>query len=345
MGMRSLLQRRTARKAAHSEIPKGEKIHVEGLASFMFSDGVTAVWPLVHIVVADKRVAWAMLDAPRAGAASMRFDRIWRYVDEGGLVTLTERDPEYASMLNDPNNPYGETDAIFSFHGSRVGDILKGVLARTIRGAGHESAVGASPDTDVLPRQLLSARLLDDVPEAVRIGSPYDASDDEVWDLAQKGVLHPQTNYGVVYRVAFAQRLEPREQPITMRVAFSSSVLGSEPPRKPTPDDIAWLLVTGHGLRWHFMVDGVPGTQENQEAPRPAGPRDATYAALQPVDVGLRRELASEAAVVFGGAASDFFGFLHQVPEGEWLHVFALSPGYETDALMNEIHERIAFAR
>jgi hypothetical protein len=57
-------------------------------------------------------------------------------------------------------------------------------------------------------RKLLSARRLDDVPASVRIGSPYDAPDSLVYR-----VLHPQTNYGVIYRVAFAPAMKQGEQP------------------------------------------------------------------------------------------------------------------------------------
>jgi DNA-binding XRE family transcriptional regulator len=42
------------------------------------------------------------------------------------------------------------------------------------------------------PSDKLSAANLDDIPEAVRIGSPYDASDEDVRDAARVGFLHPR---------------------------------------------------------------------------------------------------------------------------------------------------------
>jgi len=104
-------------------------------------------------------------------------------------------------------------------------------------------------------------------------------------------------------------------------------------------------LVTGHALRWQFVVDGVPGSAANPEAPRPDGPRNAEYASLQPVDIGFAREFVGEHAGPFGAAAFDYFGFRQSTMTGDWIHAIGLSPGFETDALMNEIHERIAFTR
>src|SRR5690242_11483267 len=67
--------------------------------------------------------------------------------------------------------------------------------------------------TNKQDRARLSARTLLDVPSDVRIGSPYDASDRDVIKFAERGHLHPQTNFGVVYRVAFSPVLEPDERP------------------------------------------------------------------------------------------------------------------------------------
>jgi len=43
----------------------------------------------------------------------MRYDRITDVEQEEEHIRLTERDPEYAASLNDPSNPYGETDFDF----------------------------------------------------------------------------------------------------------------------------------------------------------------------------------------------------------------------------------------
>jgi hypothetical protein len=189
----------------------------------------------------------------------------------------------------------------------------------------------------------LSAASLDDIPDSVRIGSPYDASDEEVLEAARVGFVHPQTNYGVVYRIAFAPRLEPREEPITMRVMFATTCPASQGlPAKPTIDDAAWLVVTSRALRWHFCLDGVPGMATGIP---PAGPREAEYVSLTPAELRWGREVVSAHAGPFGSTSIDFFGFHQDAVEDAWLHAFGLSPGYETDALMNEIHERIAFAK
>lgn len=334
------LRRNEARRAVVRELPPDVQILAEGSALFMFSDGVRSTWPEVHVVVTETHIGWAMLKHPDVGAPTMQLSRIVRYADDGSAVRLTERDPSYAAELNDATNPHGETDAVFRFDGSAGSNHIRRVLSEHIR---VEHAGDATANLDL--EALLSTRDLTDIPEAVRIGSPYDADDADAIASAKLGFLHPQTNYGVVYRIAFATRLEPREEPITTRVMLASS----EPAavgvlRKPTRDDMAWLLVTSFGLRWHFAVDGIPGTPPHPEAPRPAGPRAASYASLRPESVSLPREFVSESAGPFGGASFDFFGFLQSIEAEDWLHVFSLSPGFETDALMNEIHERIAIA-
>src|SRR3990172_8630464 len=94
--------------------------------------------------------------------------------------------------------------------------------------------------------------------------------------------------------------------------------------RPPVPRRVrpraAWLLVTGHALRWQFVVDGVPGSAANPEAPRPEGPRNAEYASLQPVDIGFAREFVGEHAGPFGAAAFDYFGFRQSTMTGDWIH-------------------------
>jgi hypothetical protein len=129
-----------------------------------------------------------------------------------------------------------------------------------------------------------------------------------------------------------------------MRVMFASACPAAERlPAKPTIDDAAWLVVTSRALRWHFCLDGVPGMTIG--ALQPAGPRDADYGSLTPADLDWGREVVSAHAGPFGSTSIDFFGFRQNAAEQDWLHAFGLSPGYETDALMNEVHERIAFAK
>ena len=109
---------RAARRAVTSEIPEGEVLKAEGPGAFLFSDGVTGIWAEAHIAVTENRIAWTLPKSSQAGATSMHFDQVVRYVDqEPGVVGLTAQDPEYAATLGDPSNPHGETDAVFRFDG------------------------------------------------------------------------------------------------------------------------------------------------------------------------------------------------------------------------------------
>lgn len=109
-------------------------------------------------------------------------------------------------------------------------------------------------------RSDLSARNLDDVPAQVRSGSPGDADDAVVLDTLRKlGVMHPQTNYGVVYRCCFAPYLEAGEVPKFLRFSVASlgvAPTGSSP--KMGESEQAWVLVTDRGIYWHQLSDHVP---------------------------------------------------------------------------------------
>jgi hypothetical protein len=132
-------------------------------------------------------------------------------------------------------------------------------------------------------RKLLSARRLDDVPASVRIGSPYDAPDALVYRLAKRGFLHPQTNFGVIYRVAFSDRLEAGEVPVPERPSglavggmpsslimrfgwvipperFSESGQRIMASGKDLESGLlgAWVLLTNRRVRWHYTGDGAP---------------------------------------------------------------------------------------
>jgi hypothetical protein len=155
-------------------------------------------------------------------------------------------------------------------------------------------------------KKLLSARRLDDVPPQVRIGSPRDAPDRLVFQWAKQGVLHPGTNYGVVFRVAFAARMEPDEEPVTDAPAalpvegmptslvlrfgwvvpperFSESgdhftVAGSELRAGLFG---AWVLLTNQRLRWHYAGDGVPQVHPGIDVELGSGVRQLLYGDLQ----------------------------------------------------------------
>lgn len=125
-------QWRAAIRSVGSEIPKGETLHAEGPGAYMFSDQGTGMWVEAHIAVTENRIAWALPKGLRAGVLSMLFDQVVKHVDqEPGVVALTTRDPEYAAMLDEPGNPYGEVDAVFrfDFYESRVSTEIRGFIA------------------------------------------------------------------------------------------------------------------------------------------------------------------------------------------------------------------------
>jgi hypothetical protein len=155
-------------------------------------------------------------------------------------------------------------------------------------------------------RRLLSPRQLEDVPPSVRIGSPYDSSDALVIEWAKKGVLHPGTNYGVVYRVAFAPNMNAGETPasealpalpvegmptsLIMRFCwvipherFSDS--GDE--FMVSGQDFAsgflagWVLLTNRGIRWHYTGDGAPSVHPGASIDLGEGIRRLGYKELK----------------------------------------------------------------
>jgi hypothetical protein len=140
-----LARRRSAaaRAVILNELEAGETILAEGTAPFMFSDGTRTIWPEALLVVTDKRLIWTLVKKPDAGAPFMRFSRLVNHEDDGDRFALTERDEEYAASLDDPTNPYGETDAVFQL-GSRGESrplreaITKGIAAAD-RGSGEVS--------------------------------------------------------------------------------------------------------------------------------------------------------------------------------------------------------------
>lgn len=159
------------------------------------------------------------------------------------------------------------------------------------------------------PKRLLSSRNLEDVPVSVRIGSPYDAPDRLVYELASQGLLHPATNYGVVYRVAFAPILEPGEKPappttlqglpaegfptnllLRLAFAFPPDLLadqGDDINVKLSRTDLeqgryqAWVLLTNLGVRWHFTGDGAPPVHPGLDSEFGGGVRFLPYEDLR----------------------------------------------------------------
>jgi hypothetical protein len=196
-------------------------------------------------------------------------------------------------------------------------------------------------------RRLLNSRNLDDVPFQIRIGSPYDAPNRLVVATAKQGFLHPATNYGVVYRVAFRERMQPEERPQNqaLRFIFAKSIPWVEGRKTPVPtkEDGAWLLITTWGLRWHYWMDGVPGTAPSPEAPRPSGPRDAAFGDLQSVPT-VPSVIDAGPGPFSSRTPMRLHGFAHRTSAGPYLHVFVIATDRVSAPLMRWVREQIADA-
>jgi hypothetical protein len=198
-------------------------------------------------------------------------------------------------------------------------------------------------------RRLFSARNLNDVPPSVRIGSPYDADEGEVYQMAQHGLLHPGTNYGVVYRVAFKNRMGPGEEPISVapgglpiegmpstlvmrfgwvippeRVSESGSFQISQ---KEIEQGLfgAWVLLTNQGIRWHYTGDGVPGVFPGLDEGLGRGIRSITYPQVQGQSSHHVGNLAAS------GKTIDVDFFVFAIPAGA--HGFGFSGSYQPENL------------
>jgi hypothetical protein len=199
-------------------------------------------------------------------------------------------------------------------------------------------------------RALVSSRTLDDVPGVVRIGSPYDAPDREVRQWAKRGILHPKTNYGVVYRVAFAPVLQVDEEPMTMpqgdsidstpqgftirfggvasgRLKRDRFLVGDE------SEGQGWVLITTLGIRWHYDSDGLPALGSGRShAWGMEGYRFAPFQRLLGVSSRPQRML-------FGGVPLevDVYFFIHQFEGMQVVHMIGFSgPGSPENALWLE---------
>jgi hypothetical protein len=91
------------------ELEAGEEILAEGEVLDLGLGGLPA-----YLVVTRERLLWAVAKDPGT-VMTMRFERISEAASRSGTMKLTECDPEYATMLHDPDNPHGETDAVFGF--------------------------------------------------------------------------------------------------------------------------------------------------------------------------------------------------------------------------------------
>jgi hypothetical protein len=103
-----------ARAAALDLVNGHAAVVAEGVA--MDVGPLTPDGAAAYVLVTEDQLAWALINHPDA-AAEMRFDQIVRFgiQAEVGRLELTERDPGYAASLQDPTNPFGETDASLMF--------------------------------------------------------------------------------------------------------------------------------------------------------------------------------------------------------------------------------------
>lgn len=81
----------------------------------------------IMVVVTATQVLWALLSEPTT-IMRMRLERITSVEQDGPRIHLTEHDPEYVRQLNDPANPFGETDFIFRLADSDEGMTLSAHL-------------------------------------------------------------------------------------------------------------------------------------------------------------------------------------------------------------------------
>jgi len=85
----------------------------------------------VLVVLTDPAIYWSLLIEPES-VMQMRYDRISDVEQEEGHIRLTERDPEYAASLDDPSNPYGETDFDFQLRSQDSSFKFSGLLNRAL---------------------------------------------------------------------------------------------------------------------------------------------------------------------------------------------------------------------
>jgi hypothetical protein len=222
--------------------------------------------------------------------------------------------------------------AVVFLVGIPVFSSLRNRAARTVPGSALRAELSKLPDQYVVPdsvRSLLSARNLDDIPRQVRVGSPYDATDDDVLAALKKlGALPPQTNYGVVYRACFIPFMGDSETPLSIRfgqVSTGVSRFGNEP--KLDEPQMAWVLLTTEAVRWHFVSDRVPGMP-------PRNPMEALLAGVREVYFEKRPELTVGAPAA--SAAGPVRPLTFRVPDGEdtWVHMIMLATDPSTDSFV-----------
>jgi hypothetical protein len=179
----------------------------------------------------------------------------------------------------------------------------------------------------------LSSSHLGDVPVTVVAWSPRDASDREVMKVLRRhGVLPPGTNYGVVYQACFEPLLFPNEEPLYLRVAFTTLAVGDGP-----NGDIeqAWLLVTDVAVRWHNFSDRVPGMPPRNQVEALAPPTREVFFSR---GVGVAATGVQEGP---GGSPVRGLNLKADHGTGEpWYHSFLIGAHPSTDGLIDFIMEK-----
>ena len=99
------------REVVLSRLDPGEHVLVEGPVKDLSMGGADA-----YLVVTTARLIWTFTKRPDL-VLDMNFELVHDVVMNEGAIKVTSRDPGYASVLNDPGNPEGETDAAFFISG------------------------------------------------------------------------------------------------------------------------------------------------------------------------------------------------------------------------------------
>ena len=141
--------------------------------------------------------------------------------------------------------------------------------------------------------------------EAMLNGARPDASDDEVAEAANTGQLHPRTNLSHVFEVAFRPRLDADETSVTFMPGQVSAGPHPVPGGRMPDHQSGWILFTSQAIRWHLMVEGMPG-QAALLDPFPEVPRMIEYERINEVYISR-----SSASPLRGQADSTMFLIVH----------------------------------
>jgi hypothetical protein len=85
----------------------------------------------ILVTLSDSGIYWSLLADPES-VMHMEYSRIAVAEQDEGLIKLTEQNPEYAASLNDPSNPFGETDFIFRIEPTDSGFEFSQLLNRAL---------------------------------------------------------------------------------------------------------------------------------------------------------------------------------------------------------------------